>query len=89
MPIMFNAILRGAGLALTEVRLIRHKDTRATRGHSPYELWRDNRPQFELSPRSQAPPGSALAGGSASFRRNYRWDNELWRLVEAEPPCSV
>ncbi len=48
MPIMFNTILREAGLALTEVRLLRHKDTRATRGRSAYELWRDNRPQFEL-----------------------------------------
>ena len=48
MPIMFSTILREAGLDLTDVRLIRHKDTRATRGRSPYELWRDNRPQFEL-----------------------------------------
>ena len=48
MPIMLNTILREAGLPLTDVRLIRHKDKRATRGRTPYELWRDNRPQFEL-----------------------------------------
>ena len=48
MPIMFNTILREAGLALADVRLIRHKDKRATRGRSPYELWRDDRSQFEL-----------------------------------------
>lgn len=48
MSIMFNTILREAGLPLADVRLIRHKDKRATRGHTPYELWRDNRPQFEL-----------------------------------------
>ncbi|MEP7339156.1 MAG: GIY-YIG nuclease family protein [Acidobacteriota bacterium] len=48
MPIMLNAILREASLALTSVRLIRHKDNRAARGRTPYELWRDNRPQFEL-----------------------------------------
>lgn len=47
MPIMFNTILRDAGLPLTDVRLIRHKDNRATKGRTPYELWRDNRPQFE------------------------------------------
>jgi len=48
MPIMFNTILREAGLPLADVRLIRHKDKRATRGRTPYELWRDNRPKFEL-----------------------------------------
>jgi hypothetical protein len=48
MPIMFNTILRDAGLPLADVRLIRHKDNRATKGRTPYELWRDNRPQFEL-----------------------------------------
>jgi hypothetical protein len=45
---MFNAILREAGLTPKEVRLIRHKDNRAERGRTPYELWRDNRAQFEL-----------------------------------------
>lgn len=48
MPIMFNTILRETGLRLADVRLIRHKDRRAERGRSVYELWRDNRPQFEL-----------------------------------------
>jgi hypothetical protein len=48
MSMMFNTILREAGLRLGDVRLIRHKDKRATRGRTPYELWRDNRPQFEL-----------------------------------------
>jgi hypothetical protein len=44
---MFNAILREAGLRPADVRLVRHKDRRAARGRTPYELWRDNRPQFE------------------------------------------
>lgn len=44
---MFNTILREAGLPLNDIRLIRHKDKRAKRGFTPYELWRDNRPQFE------------------------------------------
>lgn len=48
MPITFNTILREAGLSLTDVRLIRHKDKRATRGRTIYELWRDNRQKFEL-----------------------------------------
>ena len=33
---------------LGDVRLLRHKDKRATKGRNPYELWRDNRSQFEL-----------------------------------------
>jgi hypothetical protein len=48
MPIMFNTILEEAGMDLAEVRLLRHKDQRASRGHSLYELWRDARQQFEL-----------------------------------------
>lgn len=48
MPIMFNNILVDAGLKLANVRLLRHKDQRATKGHTPYELWRDNRQQFDL-----------------------------------------
>lgn len=56
MPILFNTILREAGLPLADVRLLRHKDRRATRGRTPYELWRDNRPQFELYQSTQSIP---------------------------------
>ena len=56
MPIMFNTILREAGWPLTAVRLIRHKDKRAARGRTPYELWRDNRPQFERYQSTQSIP---------------------------------
>ena len=48
MPLMFNTILREAGIPLADVRLLRHKDQRATKGRTPYELWRDDRPQFEM-----------------------------------------
>ncbi len=48
MPIMLNTILEAAGLRLADVRLLRHKDNRATKGRSVYELWRDDRSQFEL-----------------------------------------
>lgn len=47
MPIMFNMVLREAGFSLRDVRLLRHKDKRAERGRTPYELWRDNRAQFD------------------------------------------
>lgn len=48
MPISLNTVLQEAGLAPADVRLLRHKDQRAVKGRSPYELWRDARPQFEL-----------------------------------------
>jgi hypothetical protein len=54
MPIMFNTILREAGLVLADVRLLRHKDKRAARGRTPYELWRDNRQQFDLYQSTQS-----------------------------------
>ena len=47
MALMFNTVLREADIPLAEVKLLRHKDKRAKRGRSPYELWRDDRPQFE------------------------------------------
>jgi hypothetical protein len=47
MPIMFNTLLQEAGLPPPSVRLIRHKDKRAAKGRTPYELWRDNREAFE------------------------------------------
>jgi hypothetical protein len=48
MPIMFNTILVEAGLSLADVRLLRHKDQRAAKGRSIYELWRDAPQQFDL-----------------------------------------
>jgi hypothetical protein len=48
MPIMFNNLLLEAGISLSDVRLLRHKDRRAAKGRSPYELWRDDRQQLEL-----------------------------------------
>lgn len=60
MPIMFNTILREIGLPLKDVRLVRHKDSRAKRGRTPYELWRDNRSQFELYQSLQGIPKRKL-----------------------------
>ena len=48
MPIMFNTILKAAGFDLADVRLLRHKDSRAVKGRTPYELWRDKRPLFDV-----------------------------------------
>ena len=48
MPIMFNTVIQEAGIQSKSVRLIRHKDKRAKQGLTPYELWRDDRHQFEV-----------------------------------------
>lgn len=45
---MLNTILKDAGLSLVDVRLLRHKDQRAAKGRSIYELWRDARQDFDL-----------------------------------------
>ena len=42
-----SALLRGAGLEPSEILLLRRKDSRAAKGRSPYELWRDDRRQFQ------------------------------------------
>ncbi len=47
MPIMFNTILAANGFTPSDVRLLRHQDTRSAKGRSPYELWRDDTPEFE------------------------------------------
>jgi hypothetical protein len=54
MPIMFNTVLLAAGFAAGDVRLLRHKDRRALKGHTPYELWRDDRRQFDLYQSTQS-----------------------------------
>lgn len=48
MPVMFNSILLSADFDVGAVRLLRHKDKRAAKGRTPYELWRDDRQQFDL-----------------------------------------
>jgi hypothetical protein len=52
---MFNSVLTEAGIPLKDVRLLRHKDHRAAKGRSPYELWRDDRPKFEVYQATQHP----------------------------------
>lgn len=53
MPIMLNAILLDAGFHPADVRLLRHKDSKAAKGRGPYELWRDERAVFEQYQSSQ------------------------------------
>jgi hypothetical protein len=43
-------------------------------------------PSGLATPRWQAPPGNALAGGSASFGHNVLQGSHLGAIEEAEPP---
>lgn len=45
---MFNTLLENEELSLKEVRLLRHQDSRMTKGRSPYLLWYNNPTDFEL-----------------------------------------
>lgn len=54
MPLRFNALLAQAGIARGAVRLLRHQDRRAAKGKTPYELWRDDRPAFEVYQEGQS-----------------------------------
>jgi len=54
MPVRFNTILGQASIAPAAVRLLRHQDSRAARGKTLYELWRDDRPAFETYQEGQS-----------------------------------
>jgi hypothetical protein len=47
MAILFNSLLEQNGLPLKDVRLLRHKDRRAEKGKTPYELWQYDRKKFD------------------------------------------
>jgi hypothetical protein len=70
MPILFNTLLADAGFSPSTVCLLRHKDHRATRGRTPYELWRDDPPAFERYQSHQGVEGRSKFCGArhwASF----------------------
>ena len=69
MPLFFNTLLMQAGIEPAAVRLLRHQDRRSEKGRGPYELWRDNKPAFELYQRQQGFKNRARlkAGYWASF----------------------
>jgi hypothetical protein len=65
----FNTILGVSQIPLAEVRLLRHKDQRAEKGRTPYELWREDRLKFEQYQSNQATKNRTrlTAGHWASF----------------------
>lgn len=65
MPFRFNALLAQAGIAPSAVRLLRHQDSRAAKGKTPYELGRDDRPAFEVYQEGQS------SGNRAKLKGDY------------------
>ena len=55
----FNALLEGAGLALKDVRLLRHADRRHPGKPGPYDLWRDQPDLFDAYQATQSPARAA------------------------------
>jgi hypothetical protein len=55
MPLRFNALLAQFEIKPAQVRLLRHQDSRSSKGRTPYELWRDDRPAFEFYQEGQSP----------------------------------
>jgi hypothetical protein len=79
MSIMFNTLLREVATTLTDVRLIRYKDKRATTGRGPYELWRDDRPQFEIcQSRQDIKRRGAYCPILGGFSRKHGRRDEVW-----------
>ncbi len=54
MPLMFNTLLIEAGLPPAAVRLVRHKDPKADKERTPYDLWCNHRKQFEQYQKCQS-----------------------------------
>jgi GIY-YIG catalytic domain len=48
MPLTFKTALSDAGIDPTKVRLLRHQDSKADYGRTPYEMFKNDRPAFEL-----------------------------------------
>lgn len=65
MPLRFNSLLAQAGIAPAAVRLLRHQDQRSEKGRTPYELWRDDRPAFEIYQEGQS------VGNRAKLKGDY------------------
>lgn len=67
MPLRFNSLLLGAGLALEEVRLVRHQDSSSLRGRSLFRLWQEDRESFEVYQSLQSPKKRSHFNGGAHW----------------------
>ncbi len=88
MAVKLNTILAEAGLDASGVRLLRHKDNRASKGRIPYELWRDSPAQFDSYQSTQsfqnrlvfAADGLRVAGSDGCNRLSGSFEQDGDRL---------
>lgn len=73
MALTFTTILRGVDIDPAHVRLLRHKDQRADRGRTPYDLWRDDLSAFEMYQSTQ------------SFHTRGKLDAPMWAVFLGTP----
>lgn len=73
MPVLFNTVLKQEGIDPAQVRLLRHQDTRAETLLTPYELWRDNLPAFDLYQSIQ------------SIKNRAKFNLPIWASFVADP----
>lgn len=73
MPLYLNSLFAQAGISTSDVRLLRHQDSRSTKGRSPYELWRDDRPAFEIYQ------------GTQSFGNRSKLQSPFWASFVTTP----
>lgn len=73
MPVHLNALLAEAGIAPSKVRLLRHQESRMAKRRTPYELWRDDRAEFENYQAGQ------------NFRNRSKLKGEYWASFVVTP----
>ena len=73
MSVMFNTILAQEGIDPARVRLLRHQESKPDTIHTPYELWRDNRPGFEQYQSVQ------------SIKNRPKFNFPIWASFVADP----
>lgn len=85
MPVHLNTILETNNINPKDVRLIRHKDTSAKKGRNPYELWTDDRTQFEYYQSIQSPSNRKKFSSQywAVFIADYEGKNMFAGLYSA------
>jgi hypothetical protein len=77
-PLMFNTVLAQFGINPKNVRLLRHKDHRAEKGRTPYELWRNDAASFDRYQSTQ------------SFRNRGKFgEAKFWAAFVATPAAET
>jgi len=94
LSLTFDTILIDAAIEPTSVHLVRHQDTRYGAARTPYRLWREDKPAFELYQRIQHRLVFSVGNFVASFvvtPRNETLFIGLYRVlgIDKVPPGTL